>query len=380
MARTDNLYSRVLDKASKMLSPRDNAKYEALPRSECNEDIEASGQPPMDNQLCCDEELEQLNETHSCLQVLLGWTCLVLAVIAGASIGPVFKYMMSRGIGPLLASSWRNQAMVLSLLPVTLWEAFSKKENKVDWFQYKPDLPYPVIVHVIISGLSWAANLLFWVVGLKYVTTFKASIVASSHPVLLVIAMQFTGSSVSVAEWAGVLVSFGGMFISEYRPSSEGVEKDPTADVPFRMQMVGYFFCLLAAAGEVVTIMNRLKTRKYVPLMQYTLSTSIFVMIMASVLSVVLEGATLFEDGQLCFSDACVLGWISPTWWFKVLMFGLVIGAVCITGFNYSVSTGWKGVFAFRQLLCFLPALTLQPMRMADAIRSHLGVRVSHPG
>lgn len=199
-------------------------------------------------------------------QVLFGWFCMVLAVIAGASVGPVFKYMMAEGISPLISASWRNQTMVLALLPFACYEAWSKPENRVEWWSFKPDLPFPVIVHVLISGISWSSNLLFWIVGLQYVSTFKASIVSSSHPVLLVLALRMKGHAVSWAEWLGVLIAFGGMFLSEYKTS--GTVENAIDEVPFHLQLFGYSLCFLSAAGEVVTILNRIKTRQYVPLLQ----------------------------------------------------------------------------------------------------------------
>eukprot|EP01039_Chlorochromonas_danica_P003650 gene3650-3996_t len=348
--KAKTLYDQVLKKYSYVLAWASTLKrrdYEVLPKSD--EESQAVELQKMTT-VVADEQLleekatwqgkeqqdEDKEEEYSCWQQLVGWVCMVLAIFAGASIGPVFKYMMAAGVTPLLASSWRNQTMVLSLLPFSFYEAWSAKENRVQWFAYKPDLPFPVFVHVLISGMSWAANLLFWVVGLQYVTTFKASIVASCHPVLLVFVMKFMGHEISIAEWIGVMVSFGGMFLSEYRVS--GAEAEAVEETtPFHLQLFGYFLCFLAAAGEVVTILNRIKTRKYVPLLQYTVATSIAVMICATVLALWIEERKLFEDGRLCFEAHCLLGWMAPAWRFKMLVFGLWVGAVCITGFNYAM-------------------------------------------
>lgn len=98
-------------------------------------------------------------------QFILAWTSMILAVIAASSIGPVFKYMESQGIGPLLAASWRCQCMVMFLVPLAIFEAWSSKEKRVDWFKVKPGLTFPVIVHLLFSGLAWAGNLLTWIVG-----------------------------------------------------------------------------------------------------------------------------------------------------------------------------------------------------------------------
>eukprot|EP01031_Cornospumella_fuschlensis_P031212 gene31212-37721_t len=308
-----------------------------------------------------DAEVSMSSEPVGIWQSVLAWTCMALAILAGASIGPAFRYMMEQGITPLLAASWRNQTMVLTLLPLAIWEA-RRSGGKVDWWKKKPGLQFPVIVHVLISGLAWAANLLFWIVGLQYISTFKASVIASSHPVLLVVAMRLSGQHVSLLEAAGVAVAFLGMFMSEYRgdsaePQADGRDEHlrlssmflhahasssaaalPTEPhVPFHLQLFGLFLCLLAAGGEVVVIMNRIQTRPYVPLFQYTTSTCLVVTITATLLAVVLEDAVCPLQTDGCFSERGLLGWAAPAWRLRMLLFGLWVGTVCISGFNYAM-------------------------------------------
>lgn len=231
------------------------------------------------------------SQQHSTLQYCFGWLSMVLAIIAGASIGPVFRYMMSFGITPLLAASWRCQAMVLCLIPTAIWEIYSKNAKPIDWFGKQPDLPFPVIVHLFVASLGWSFSLLFWIVGLRYISTFKASILATCHPILLVFWMRCNGKVVSYAEWIGVFIAFFGVFISnlsqllkELHGSSNSSTSSNTSGLipvgeggnatealeamPWHYQLLGILFCLLAAFGEVIVIVNRMKTRKYVPLFQ----------------------------------------------------------------------------------------------------------------
>jgi hypothetical protein len=46
-------------------------------------------------------------------------------------------------------------------------------------------------------------------------------------------------------------------------------------------------------------------------------------------------------DSVLCLHptphDECIFGWVSGEWFELILLFGLVIGVVCIAGFNYAV-------------------------------------------
>lgn len=68
------------------------------------------------------------------------------------------------------------------------------------------------------------------------------------------------------------------------------------------------------------------------------MATSIAVMICATILALWIEERKLVDDGRLCFESYCLLGWMAPAWRSKMLLFGLWVGAVCITGFNYAVS------------------------------------------
>ncbi len=78
-------------------------------------------------------------------------------------------------------------------------------------------------------------------------------------------------------EWVGVFVAFSGVLVSNFSNFIEGDSaEDPTmaadmSKVPIHLQMVGFFLCILAAASEVGVIINRIKTRKYVPLLQVRL-------------------------------------------------------------------------------------------------------------
>jgi drug/metabolite transporter (DMT)-like permease len=89
----------------------------------------------------------------------LGWVAMFLAMMSGASIGPMFKYLENQHIAPLMAASWRCQCMLFFLIPMA---AIESKYNPTQWFETKPGLTYPVIVYILIAGVSWAGNLLSW--------------------------------------------------------------------------------------------------------------------------------------------------------------------------------------------------------------------------
>lgn len=197
---------------------------------------------------------------------LMAWVSIILALIAGGSIGPAFKYMSQHGIRACLSASWRCQCMLPFLLPLAMIEYYTKKDKRVAWFGRKPDLKYPVIVHIIFSGLAWAGNLLSWIVGLQYTTTFKASLIACSHPLMLALWLLIRGDKVPALSLIGVVVAFSGLLLSNL---PDLLHEDPNGPhFTWQEQALGIFLCFSAAAFEVVVLFNRIVTQKYVPLMQ----------------------------------------------------------------------------------------------------------------
>lgn len=216
----------------------------------------------------------------------MAWGSLVLAIIAGSSIGPVFKFMAHHGIPPCLSASWRCQCMSVFLIPLSIIEVyFDPVKNSVDWMGYKPDLQFPVVVHVVISGVAWAGNLLLWILALQYTTTFRASVLTSSHPIMLTIVMRFQNMPVSLMEYLGVFVSFLGLIITSaqellgHNAASPAESIDPTQfdhqSAPHPDQeheILGVVLCFAAAACEVLLLFSRMTTKKYVPLMQVSIN------------------------------------------------------------------------------------------------------------
>ena len=160
---------------------------------------------------------------------------------------------------------------------------FDPIHNAVDWFGRKPDLLFPVIVHVGIAGLAWGSNLLAWIVALQYTSSFKASVFNNAHPIMLTIYLRCRNLPVSRLEYIGVFVSFLGLLVSSGQEMVGSSSPDTTPSAPIdpnnidhqalphvdRMhELLGIGLCLFAAAGEVLVMVNRMVTKKYVPLMQ----------------------------------------------------------------------------------------------------------------
>jgi drug/metabolite transporter (DMT)-like permease len=296
------------------------------------------------------DEKQNNAQTRSWRDFIMAWLCMVISMFALASIPPAFKYLVHSGIRPCLAASWRCQCMAFFIAVLAIIEVYSDKKNKVDWFSKKPDLPFPVIVHVFFSGIAWGGNLLLWIVGMQYTTAFVASLIYSSYPIMLVISLKLKGSPVSGMEMIGVGVSVVGMVISclqDVLGSNQNQQIEGAATIDTRHQIMGYVLCLMAASCEVLILFNRIKTQKYVPLMQYTFSTTIIVAVMATVTSLLFERegfiyTPLVTDGSthvevFCLAENCIFGWFTKKWFLTILVFGIWIGVFYVAGSNYAV-------------------------------------------
>lgn len=293
------------------------------------------------------------------MMVILAWLSMILAVMSGSAIGPAFKWFEQHNIHELLAASWRCQVMAIILIPLAFIEA-RYFNHPWHWLTYerKPDLKYPVAWYILAAGAAWALNLTCWIIGLEYTTTVRASIFSGMHPLMLVFYMFLSGKPVSMYEWCGVLLSFLGLlFIALF---SEGLlykavlgssHRGGKTSVANDQSWIGDLLCLLASAAEVVVIVNRDRTKQYVPVIQYTALTTICVAISTTVSASFYTSATFF-----CSADNCLFGWASPRWLLTMTIFGFVVGVICVGGFNFS--QGYINPLVFSCVLLVDPAVT----------------------
>jgi hypothetical protein len=193
---------------------------------------------------------------------LFAWLMLLLAIISGSAIGPVFKYMEHKHVPPCLSAAWRSMTMMIFLIPLAAAEiVYRRRKNKepINWF--------------VVNKESPTMN--------KY-TPATHSVFANVHPLMLVFVYQFfLRKGVSKWEWGGVAVVMGGIVLSAYRkalhkydiekhPHIHNSGEDDESDSGGNWMWFGDFLCLLAAASEMVVLLDRMKTKDHIPLMQVT--------------------------------------------------------------------------------------------------------------
>lgn len=150
-------------------------------------------------------------------------------------------------------------------------------------------------------------------------------------------------------EWLGVILAIIGVFVT----AIDGLKElfHGNHDSSDARAFFGDCLCMISGICEVAVIMNRKKIKPYVPLMLYTLSTTIVLGIVATVLSIMFESSQVF-----CFAETCVFGWTSKKWLKFMLLFGFYIGLFCFSGFNYAMQ--YMSPIVFSSINMLDPPLT----------------------
>jgi drug/metabolite transporter (DMT)-like permease len=201
------------------------------------------------------------------MEWLIGIGSMTMAVLTNALTGPAFKYIENHHIQPSLAAAWRGHCMLFFLIPIAFIE-YLQTGKYIEYFARKPELPYPIYVHVLFAGLGWSGTLLFWINGLDFISTVQASLFVNLHPLLMVLYLYFTGSKLSFYDWFGVFLALSGMVIISGEDLYHELVSPSDTTQNLTNQIFGSSLCLLAACSEFTVIVNRKKIKKYVPLMQ----------------------------------------------------------------------------------------------------------------
>lgn len=318
-------------------------------------------------------EIEERNPPASLSQRIFAWLALIMCLITGAGIIPVFKGMINSGITPCLACSWRSQCMCLFLFPLTYVESRFFSKYLINWNEVIPSSKVKLWVHILMASVAWCFNIILIALALKYATPVRAAVLDDCHPLMMVFYLHcFMHMPVSRLEWLGVLIAIIGIVSSELITSSAG-DSSNNHDL-----ILGDVICLLAAAGEVVVIINRSELKNYVPMMkvslycltcieclinmsitlhfsvcvvQYTAISTIIVAVLSSFLAVAVDGSEIF-----CTEDKCVFGWASPHRRVNMLVFGFLVGVFYAAGFNFALQ--YISPLVFSTAVLIDPALT----------------------
>jgi drug/metabolite transporter (DMT)-like permease len=279
-------------------------------------------------------------ESGSWMAYAVGWTAMLLAILSSAATTPMFKYLEESGVSPGLAACWRSQAMSVFLVPIAVVEALTTGQHIKAW-ERRPDLEYQIFVHVGFAGLGWAASLLFYINGLELTTAVRASLITNMHPLIMVLYMCLRGQRVDRLDWGGVLLAFSGIMVMALdKVGSSGVNhRDVHASSSPMLELCGMFLCLAAATADCFVMINRKMIKKYVPLMQYTCVTALFVLVACAIFSMLFEDTEVFCVGR----NDCLFGWAGSRWIQPMATFGFVNGVVCQAGFNFAVRIDLDG-------------------------------------
>jgi drug/metabolite transporter (DMT)-like permease len=96
---------------------------------------------------------------------------------------------------------------------------------------------------------------------------------------MLVLVFALLGKRVSMLEWCGVLIVMLGIILSAYRKALQQYDipdhrhrhisnDDESSSESDKKMWFGDFLCLLAAASEMVILLDRIKTKDHIPLFQ----------------------------------------------------------------------------------------------------------------
>lgn len=203
---------------------------------------------------------------------LIGLGSMFIAIMTNSLTGPAFKYIENHHIQPSLAAAWRGHCMVFFLFPIAYFE-YLQTGKTIQYFDKKDDLPYSVYIHVLFGGIGWSGTLLFWINGLNYLSTVRASLFVNLHPLIMVFYLYFIGIKLTLFDWFGVFIALSGMIIISYEALKDEFFNNNNTEIndeknTLTNQIIGTFLCLLAACCEFSVIINRKKIKKYVPLMQ----------------------------------------------------------------------------------------------------------------
>lgn len=156
--------------------------------------------------------------------------------------------------------------MCVFLIPIIYYQRQNSNNPRVEWTRIYENLEYPYIFYIVLDSIAWSINVLTWCFGVKYTTTVRASLFASTHPLMLVVTMYISGHDVHWLEWVGVLVILAGTCYSfGFQLPFTSVDSNGS---PAVSTWYGDSLCLISAFTDMVIIIIRSRTTQHMTTLQ----------------------------------------------------------------------------------------------------------------
>lgn len=253
-------------------------------------------------------------------------------------IGPTFLYLLSsEHLQPALSAFWRNQSILICLIPPLLIEKWYQPSSMPSHMTFE-GRQYPLWALLSMNAFAWAFSLLLWIAALQYTTTSRASLFASIYPLIIILDEKRRGVRVSAGEFVGVFIALVGVICTELtsiltnEESNRLVVGDGDGGSSGSM-LVGDVLCLISGIIYAADIRLSNVIRKEMNLFEYTTINTILSTLLVGVYSLAAEGATFSMDRQ-----HGLFGWLSDSKLaLLVSLFGLIVGLLGIVAFNLSI-------------------------------------------
>lgn len=217
-------------------------------------------------------------DSYSRLKVFLA----LLFGISAIGFSPILVKVVTHESSFLVAAV-RTVLAFLALVPVYLFQKRKVPKREVTTKEH---------LWVAVSGIMLGLHLICWVASIYYTSIASASVLVTTHPILLIIFERFVYKyKFRAMVWIGVFVAFFGSVVLGY--SDSGTESE------FANPLLGNSLAVLAAAifGIYFLIGNRVRQKR--DWLEYVFPVYGYAALTAVIALVVIEGFTFELNGLL---------------------------------------------------------------------------------
>jgi drug/metabolite transporter (DMT)-like permease len=312
------------------------ASSKHAPRCESITSDDSSSEPALDMKPS-DDHSDVQSWRHRFFMAL-PWLALIFGTVVVASVGPVFKYIMSEyRVNSTIACVWRNQSIILSLfIPFGIVMLQTPESERSKWFADISDAPNKdntaplkkrsIWVYLVGIAFNWFANLSLFVKSLAYTTAVRATIFASLGPVFLMLyARLWLGVNHTMGEILGLVISLAGVAMSLLD------EKADSQSAPNQLLGDGLALSTAVLASLNLVFISRVRQQMHVVVYLFTSISLVTCFFMLMALTV--EGSSLFGS-----DSNSVFGWlVDHTTARSFLLLGFIVGFGGMLGQNFSL-------------------------------------------